>query len=80
MKRRIPFILSTFRVDRDGSDEQYGLSPAPLGEMLKADFSSIKNVCRILDRNIVTKNGDKVFHEQVRYVDEEFLDLLTFPL
>lgn len=72
--------LSTFFVDRDGSEKQYGLSPAPLGEMLKNDFSVIKNVCRILDRNIVTKSGDKVFHEQIRYVDEEFLDLLTFPL
>lgn len=72
--------LSTFVVDRDGSEEQYGLSPAPLGEMLADDFSSIKSVCRILDRNIVTKNGDKVFHEQLRYVDKEFLSLFTFPL
>ena len=73
-------FVSTFFVDRDGTEEQYGLSPAPLGEMLNDDFSVIKNVCRILDRTIVAKNGDKVFHEQVRYVDEEFLELLTFPL
>lgn len=72
--------LTTFYVDRDGSEEQYGLSPAPLGEMLRNDFSVIKNVCRILDRNVVSKRGEQVFHEQVRYVDKEFLDLFSFPL
>lgn len=72
--------LTTFLVDRDGSREQYGTSPTPLGQMLEEDFGKIQKVCRIEDRNVVLKHDDHVFHEQVRYTDPEFLELLTFPL
>ena len=72
--------LTTFFVDRDGSREQYGTSPTPLGQMLKEDFTQVQKVCRIEDRNVVMKHNDNVFHEQVRYTDPEFLEMLTFPL
>ncbi len=38
--------LTTFFVDREGTQQQYGTTPRPLGEMLKEDFPQIKNVCR----------------------------------
>ncbi|MDN5205489.1 ABC transporter permease [Fulvivirgaceae bacterium BMA10] len=72
--------LTTFFSNRDGSIQHYGMSPKPLGEMLKADFAQIKKVCRLQDQNVVVKNEDKVFHEQVRYSDPEFLEMFTFPL
>ena len=72
--------LTTFFVDREGTRQQYGTTPRPLGEMLKGDFSQIKNVCRIEDRNVVVKYEDNVFHERVRYVDPAFLEMFTFPL
>lgn len=72
--------LSTFFVDRDGEEEQYGLSPLPLATMLEQDFSQIEITCRVKDRNMVLKYGDKVFQEQVRYADPTFLEMLTFPL
>ncbi|MEP1093887.1 MAG: ABC transporter permease [Cyclobacteriaceae bacterium] len=72
--------LTTFYVDRDGTEEQYGKTPAPLGEMLRQDFSSIKKVTRVHDGNAVMKHGDNVFHESVRYVDPAFLEMFTFPL
>ena len=72
--------LVTFFADRDGKTQQNGKAPAPLGGMLKEDFAQIKEVCRIEDRRVVIKYDDNVFHEKVRYVDPEFLDMFTFPL
>ena len=72
--------LTTFFVDREGTQQQYGTTPRPLGEMLKEDFSQIKSVCRIEDRNVVVKYEDNVFHERVRYADPTFLEMFTFPL
>ncbi|HXR81926.1 MAG TPA: ABC transporter permease, partial [Saprospiraceae bacterium] len=72
--------LATSFVERDGTRQQYGTTPRPLGEMLKEDFPQIKSVCRIEDRNVVVKYEDNVFHERVRYVDPVFLEMFTFPL
>ncbi|MEM9341157.1 MAG: ABC transporter permease, partial [Bacteroidota bacterium] len=73
-------FLSTHYVNREGVEECYGNAPAPLGAMLKADFSSIKNVARIYDGVAVVKQEENVFHESLRYVDPEFLSMFTFPL
>jgi putative ABC transport system permease protein len=72
--------LTTFFADRDGTAQQFGKTPRPLGEMLREDFTHIKKVCRIEDRNVVVKHQDNVFHERVRYTDPEFLEMFTFPL
>ncbi|WP_436514673.1 ABC transporter permease [Ekhidna sp. To15] len=72
--------LATFYVDRDGKEEHYGLSPAPLGKMLEQDFSSIEGVCRIKYGNAVVKYEDHVFNESIRLVDPNYLDFFTFPL
>jgi putative ABC transport system permease protein len=72
--------LSTFFADRDGTQQQYGLTPRPVSEMLKEDFPSISKLCRVEDGHVVIKYGEHVFHEPVRYADEEFLQMFTFPL
>ncbi|MBI3481704.1 MAG: ABC transporter permease [Bacteroidetes bacterium] len=72
--------LITFSANRDGTAQQFGITPRPLGEMLRGDFAQIKKVCRVEDRNVVMKYKDNVFHERVRYTDPEFLEMFTFPL
>lgn len=72
--------LTTFHVDRDGTERHLGLSPTPLGEMLRKDFPQIQKVCRVEDFGAVVVLDDKVFNESIRYVDPEFLEMLTFPL
>jgi putative ABC transport system permease protein len=72
--------LVTFFADREGKEQQYGTTPTPLGEMLKQDYPQIKKMCRVNDVAVVIKYEDHVFHERVRYVDPEFLQLFTFPL
>lgn len=73
-------FLATFFVDRDGSPAHYGKSPVPLAKMLKQDFPQVRKICRVSDQKVVFKHGDHVFHENMRYVDPEFLEMLTFPL
>jgi putative ABC transport system permease protein len=72
--------LVTYLAEREGSLQQYGKTPRPLGEVLKQDFPQIKNVCRVEDGNVVVKYDDKVFHERIRFADAAFLDMFTFPL
>ena len=73
-------FLTTYNVNREGTEERYGNAPAPLGKMLQADFSSIENMTRVHDGNAVIKYEDQVFHENIRYVDPSFLEMFTFPL
>ncbi len=72
--------LTTFYANRDGVNQQYGTTPRPLAELLQHDFAQIKKTCRVEDRPVVMKYNDHVFHERVRYVDPEFLEMFTFPL
>jgi ABC-type antimicrobial peptide transport system permease subunit len=72
--------LTTFFANRDGVSQQYGTTPRPLAELLRQDFGQIESACRVEDRNVVMKYNDHVFHERVRYVDPDFLEMFTFPL
>lgn len=72
--------LTTFYVDRDGTERHLGLSPTPLGAMLREDFTQIQKVCRVEDFGVVVKYEDKVFNENIRFADPEFLEMFTFPL
>ena len=72
--------MVTAFAERDGSLQQHGKTPRPLGEILKQDFAQIKKVCRVEDKNVVMKVEDRVHHERVRFTDAEFLEMLTFPL
>lgn len=79
-KNKNEVYLATFLADRDGSQQQYGMTPRPLGEQLRQDFAQIKRVCRVEDRNVVVKYEDHVFNERVRFTDASFLEMFTFPL
>lgn len=73
------FLLENV-IARDGVEQLWGDSPAPIGEMMEIDFPQIKHMVRVDDRNIVLKYEEKVFDEYIRFVDPEFLDMFTFPL
>ncbi len=79
-KNKNEVFLTTFFAERDGTLKQYGLTPRPLGELLRHDFAKIKKICRVEDKNVVVKYEDHVFNERLRYTDPEFLEMLTFPL
>jgi putative ABC transport system permease protein len=79
-KNKNEVYLVTFFINREGKEQQFGTTPAPLGEMLQQDYPQIKKICRINDSPVVIKYNESVFHERLRFVDPEFLQLFTFPL
>jgi len=79
-KNKQEVYLATFFAKRDGTYQQFGRTPGPLGLSLKKDFGQIRRICRVEDRAVVVKSQDKVFNEQVRYTDPAFLEMFSFPL
>ena len=73
-------FLTTFYAIREGTQQQYGQTPRPLGELLKQDFPQVKKVCRVEDRSVIVKQLDNVFNERIRCTDPDFLEMFTFPL
>lgn len=73
-------FLTTFYATREGTQQHYGQTPRPLGELLKQDFPQVKKVCRVEDRSVIVKHMDNVFNEGIRYTDPDFLEMFTFPL
>ncbi len=78
-KRDKVFMLLS-EVDRDGEADWYGISPAPIGPKLRADFPQIANTTRIRDRGVVVKRDANVFQESVRMVDPSYLHMFDFDM
>ncbi|MEM6525711.1 MAG: ABC transporter permease [Bacteroidota bacterium] len=67
-------------VSRDGSEQVWGDSPAPIGPMMKEDLPEVAEMTRVDNRNVILKYEDKVFKEFVRFVDPQFLEMFSFDL
>ncbi len=65
---------------KDGNQQYWGNSPAPMGPMLKSDFPQVKNVARVNFSGIIIKQGDNVFRESVTFVDDAFYKMFDFPV
>lgn len=72
--------LVTAFADQDGEVLQYGQTPLPLATHLTADLPQVDKASRVHDISTVVKYEDRVFHERIRLVDPDFLDMLTFPM
>lgn len=79
-KNKNEIYLATFFSTREGADQQYGMAPRPLAEVLKSDFAQVKKVCQVEDQSVIVKYEDNVYHESIRYTDPEFLQMFSFPL
>jgi putative ABC transport system permease protein len=66
--------------EKDGSQQRWGNSPAPMGAMLAADFPQIKSTARLTNAGVVIKQGDNVFREEVSFVDDAFYKMFNFPV
>src|ERR1700760_3251297 len=58
--------------EKDGNQQLWGNSPAPMGPMLKADYPQIKNIARVNYTGVIIKLGDNVFRESITFVDNSF--------
>jgi len=73
------FVLEKV-ANKYGEQIYEGSSPAPMAEMLKNEFSQIKNTSRVNFEDAIIKDGDKVFHQSVSFVDDAFYDMFDFPV
>jgi putative ABC transport system permease protein len=65
---------------QNGEKTYEGPSPAPMAEMLQNEFPQIKNTSRVNFVDAIIKEGDRVFHQSVSFVDDSFHDMFDFPI
>ena len=78
-KRDNVFMLTSL-VDRDGTAELFGISPAPIGLKLQEDFPEINNMTRMTSRDVIVKKDVNVFRERVRLTDASFIEMFDFEV
>lgn len=76
---RTTFLVESL-VERNGQKQLWGFTPMPLGPALAADFPQIKRAVRLGFGSGAMRYQDKVFDENILFVEHGFLDMLTFPL
>ncbi|MFQ5649163.1 MAG: ABC transporter permease [bacterium] len=66
----------------DGHKSTWALTPVPLAPALKAEFPQVKYAVRVENEHPVAtvRHGDKIFNEDLLFVDEDFLHMFAFPL
>ncbi|HEY4613407.1 MAG TPA: ABC transporter permease [Bacteroidota bacterium] len=63
----------------NGTELSYGITPRPLGPALRRDVAQVEKESRVIYSSGALQHEEKIFNERIYFVDEEFLDLFTFP-
>ena len=77
-KDRIYLLESV--IEHEGQKKVYGTTPFALGPSLKEDFREVEQTSRMQYTTADFRSGEKVFNEQIIFVDDGFLDIFSFPL
>ncbi len=67
-------------VSVNGKEVSYGITPRPLGPALRRDLPQVEKGSRVIFSSGALQHEEKVFNEGIYFVDEEFLDMFTFPV
>jgi ABC-type antimicrobial peptide transport system permease subunit len=67
-------------IEQEGQKRIYGTTPFALAPSIKEDFQEIELAVRMQYSTADFRSGEKVFNEQVIFVDDGFLDMFSFPL
>lgn len=73
------YAISVYR-DQAGAKVPYGMVPMPLGPNLKNEIPGLKAVSRFERAGITIKKDENVFNRQFAFVDDDFLEMFTFPM
>lgn len=65
---------------QDGKEIKYGVSPLPLGAMLRENVSEAKDVVYYISRSAQFRIGDEMFETEFIYADPDFTKLFTLEL
>ncbi|MEO6722238.1 MAG: FtsX-like permease family protein [Ferruginibacter sp.] len=64
----------------EGSTQRWGITPVAIGEYLSKDLQGSGRIARIFSNNVVIKNKENVFDEQVHYADANIFSFFDLPL
>lgn len=64
----------------DSQTQQFGGSPLPLSTVLEQDFPQVVGAASLVGQNVTVRYGDNVFNEFIWFSDEDYLNMMTFPL
>ncbi len=67
-------------VSVNGKEVSYGITPRPLGPALRRDLPQVEKGSRVIFSSGALQHEEKVFNEEIYFVDEEFLEMFTFPV
>ena len=59
---------------------QIGITPLPLGDQIKNRYPGISHISRYAQTGLVLKQDLKVFNQNFGFVENDFLEMFSFPL
>jgi putative ABC transport system permease protein len=69
-----------FNHDEEGKNIVYGISPIPMGQLLKENFGDIDEVARYEILGLPLKSESDLFTASVAFTDPEFTSMFTMPV
>lgn len=73
------YSVSIYR-DQAGANVPYGFIPMPLATNLKNEIPGLKGVSRFERAGVTIKRENNVFNRDFAFVDDDFLEMFTFPV
>ncbi len=70
----------SMRREYQGSTIPYGMVPMAAAASLKEDLPSIKAYTRFERAGVTIKKNTNIFNRQLAFVDDDFLEMFTFPV
>lgn len=58
----------------------YGISPLPLGAVIKDKIPGVTHTSRYIETGLVLKKELKVFNQGIAFAEDDFLEMFSFPL
>ncbi len=66
--------------DVQNQNVPYGISPLPLGAVIKDKVAGVTHTSRYIETGLVLKKELKVFNQGIAFAEDDFLEMFTFPL
>ncbi|WP_370088163.1 FtsX-like permease family protein [Ekhidna sp.] len=70
------------QIYKDVQNQQvpYGISPLPLGAVIKDKVAGVTHTSRYIETGLVLKKELKVFNQGIAFAEDDFLEMFSFPL
>jgi len=73
------FLLNSYRI-RNQQRFSQSHCPTPLAPAIQSDIAGVRRYTRFASDRGILRYDNQVFNEHVHYLDENFLDIFTFPV